>query len=81
MTSVVGILNKRGLAIAADSAVTRTRYRRGNEEEKVTKNGNKMVRMSDVDPIAVMITGSADFLGVPWDVIVRRFRQRRGEEK
>ena len=81
MTSVVGILNKRGLAIAADSAVTRTRSRRGNEEEKVTKNGNKMVRMSDVDPIAVMITGSADFLGVPWDVIVRRFRQRRGEEK
>jgi hypothetical protein len=26
MTAVVGILNKRGAAIAADSAVTRTRY-------------------------------------------------------
>jgi len=80
MTSVVGILNKRGLAIAADSAVTRTRNNSGRPEEKVTKNGNKMIRMSNDDPIAVMITGSADFLGVPWDVIVRRFRQRRGEE-
>lgn len=80
MTSVVGILNKQGLAIAADSAVTRTRNS-GRPEEKVTKNGNKMIRMSNDDPIAVMITGGADFLGVPWDVIVRRFRQRKGEEK
>lgn len=80
MTSVVGILNIQGLAIAADSAVTRTRNS-GRPEEKVTKNGNKMIRMSNDDPIAVMITGSADFLGVPWDVIVRRFRQRKGEEK
>lgn len=81
MTSVVGILNKQGLAIAADSAVTRTRNKSGKQEEKATKNGNKMVRMSNDDPIAVMITGGADFLGVPWDVIVRRFRQRKGEEK
>lgn len=77
MTSVVGILNKRGIAIAADSAVTRTRFKGRNE--KVTKNGNKMVRLSDVDPITVMITGNADFLGVPWDVIIRRYRQQNGK--
>ena len=78
MTSVVGILNKRGAAIAADSAVTRVRGKRGHGEEKVTKNGNKMVRLSDVNPIAVMITGNAEFLRVPWDVIVRRYRQKNG---
>jgi hypothetical protein len=78
MTSVVGILNKRGAAIAADSAVTRRRYKGGSRNEKVTKNGNKMVRLSDVDPITVMITGNADFLGVPWDVIIRRYRQQNG---
>ena len=78
MTSVVGILNKRGAAIAADSAVTRGRNKGGRRNVKVTKNGNKMIRLSDVDSIAVMITGNADFLGVPWDVIIRRYRQQKG---
>ena len=79
MTLVVGILNKRGAAIAADSAVTRNRDKGGPQQErKVTKNGNKMVRLSDVDPIAVMITGNACFLDVPWDVIIRRYRQQNG---
>ena len=58
MTSVVGILNKQGVAIAADSAVTRTR----GGQRKYTKNGNKMVRLCEAIPIAVMITGNADFL-------------------
>ena len=75
MTSVVGILNKQGVAIAADSAVTRTR----GGQRKYTKNGNKMVRLCETVPIAVMITGNADFLQTPWDVIVRRYRQKRGQ--
>lgn len=97
MTAVVGILNKRGLAIAADSAVTRERPIAQDEKEekkatqeleeeqdkrankKITKNGNKMIRLNEELPVAVMITGNADFLGVPWDVIVRRYRQRRGK--
>lgn len=54
MTAVVGILNKKGVALAADSAVTR----RIIDEEKVTKNGNKMVRLSNVLPISVMLTGN-----------------------
>ena len=34
MTSVVGILNKRGVAIAADSAVTRQRSKDGERAVK-----------------------------------------------
>ena len=79
MTSVVGILNKRGVALAADSAVTRQRRKDGRREEKYTKNGNKMVRLSDAVPVVVMITGNADYLTTPWDVIVRRYRQKRGQ--
>ena len=78
MTSVVGILNKQGVAIAADSAVTRGRIKDGSRQQKVTKNGNKMIRLSEAVPVAVMITGNADYLQVPWEVIVRRYRQRRG---
>ena len=74
MTAVVGILNKRGVAIAADSAVTRTR----SSKEKVTKNGNKMVRVSNAVPISVMVTGNGCFMGNPWDVVVRCYRRERG---
>ena len=75
MTAVVGILNKRGVAIAADSAVTRTRER----NRKVTKNGNKMLRVSNVVPVSVMLTGNANYVGNPWDVIVRQYRRERGD--
>lgn len=75
MTAVVGILNKRGAAIAADSAVTRTRY----NNRKITKNGNKMIRLSNCVPISVMITGNGDYLRTQWDIIVRHYRQHRGD--
>lgn len=45
MTAVVGLLNKRGVAIAADSAVTITRYRDGK------KNRNENHRVSTYDPV------------------------------
>ena len=78
MTTVVGILNKKGVAIAADSAVTRTPVR---GESKYTKNGNKMIRLCEAVPISVMLTGNNEFLGTPWEVIIRQYRTRRGKEK
>lgn len=77
MTTVVGILNKEGVAIAADSAVTR----KNRGTEKYTKNGNKMIRLCESVPISVMLTGNTDFLGNPWEVIVRRYRSERGKIK
>ena len=78
MTTVVGILNKKGVAIAADSAVTRNRRER---DSKCTKNGNKMIRLCEAVPISVMLTGNNEFLGTPWEVIIRQYRTRRGKEK
>lgn len=75
MTAVVGVLNKRGLAIAADSAVTRQR----NIERKITKNGNKMIRLSNKVPVSVMLTGNGAYLRTQWDIIVRYYRQHRGD--
>ena len=37
-----------------------------------------MLRLSSANPISVMITGSACLLYTPWDVIVRRYRQKHG---
>lgn len=78
MTTVVGILNKKGVAIAADSAVTRNRRKR---DSKCTKNGNKMIRLCEAVPISVMLTGNNEFLDVPWEIIIRQYRTRRGKEK
>ena len=74
MTAVVGIMNKRGVAIAADSAVTMVRH----NERKIANTANKMLRLSSAQPVSIMITGNATFLGTPWDVIIRRYRQKRG---
>lgn len=77
MTAVVALLNKKGVALAADSAVTRSIGR----NKKVTKNGNKMVRLSNVLPISVMLTGNGDFMGTQWDIIARHYREHRGDIK
>ena len=55
MTAVIGILNKEGAAIAADSAVTVSNYR----GEKILNSANKMIRLSEVAPIGVMICSNA----------------------
>lgn len=77
MTAVVGLLNKKGVAIAADSAVTRSSIK----GTKCTKNGSKMLRLSNAVPVSVMLTGNADYMNNPWEVIVRRYRQQRGDIK
>ena len=75
MTALVGILNVRGAAIAADSAVTMTRDR----NRKIANSANKMLRLSSAQPVSVMICGSGMFLGTPWDIVIRRYRQKWGQ--
>ena len=81
MTVVVGILNKKGVAIAADSATTNDMKNNstGEKEKKVVNSGNKMLRLSDKMPIAIMIVDSAQLVGLPWDVIIRWYRKQLGD--
>ena len=87
MTAIVGILNKRGIAIAADSAVTFpnadkkvTSNQRGEKviisQSKVINSGDKMLRLKDKQPVAVMIVGCALLRNLPWDVIIRWYRKK-----
>ena len=64
MTAIVGILNKKGVAIAADSAST--------TKKKIINSGNKMLRISDVIPAAVMVVNNSTLATMPWEVIIRR---------
>ena len=82
MTAVIGLLNKKGIALAADSAVTRsmTNDIHGYRVVKQwTKNGSQMLRLSNSAPISIMITGNGDYLNNPWEVIIRCYRRDRGD--
>lgn len=73
MTAIVAVLNKRAVAIAADSAVTM-----GNTH-KVVNSANKIFTLSKYHPVAVMTYSNASFMGVPWDIIIKEYRKELRE--
>lgn len=72
MTSEVIVLNKRGVVIAADSAVTMGGL--NGDQPRYSKAANKIFDVSSHGNVAVTIFGSADIDGVPWDIIFKEFR-------
>lgn len=74
MTAIVGVLNKHGVAIAADSAVTF-----GNTH-KVVHTGNKVFALSKFKPVSVATYGRLSFMGTPWDLIIKLYRQKLGRK-
>jgi hypothetical protein len=77
MTAEIGILNRNGVALAADSAVT-VGY---NGRQKVFNTANKLFALSKRHPVGIMIYGGADFMSVPWETIVKIFREELGDSK
>ena len=69
MTAEIAIINKSAVALAADSAVT-------IPNAKIYNQANKLFELSKVHPVGIMIFGSADFMGVPWEVIIKSFRAK-----
>lgn len=69
MTAEVGIINQRGIALAADSAVTIN----GN---KVTNSAVKLFTLDSSHYVGIMIYGNADLQSVPWEVIIKAYREK-----
>lgn len=76
MTAIVGILNKHGVAVAADSAMTVT----SGDSRKIYNTSQKIFPLSDGSPVAIMTYGSALFMGVPWEVIIGLYRKEHGRK-
>jgi hypothetical protein len=75
MTAVLGILNKQAVAIAADSAVTI-----GDPiNHKIFNRANKIFTLSKFHPVGVMIYNSANFMGTPWETIIKIYRKQLGD--
>jgi hypothetical protein len=71
MTAVIGILNKNGMTMAADSAVTVT----GGNSKKIYNTANKIFTLSKFHPIGIMIYSSSSFMETPWEIIIKLYRK------
>jgi hypothetical protein len=69
MTAVVGILNKKAVAIAADSAVTL-------HNGKIFNKANKIFTLSKYHPVGIMIHNVDSLMGTPWETIIKIYRQQ-----
>ena len=73
MTAEIALLNKTAVALAADSAVTLA------ESGKVYP-GNKLFALSRYQPVGVMIYNNAEFMDVPWETLIKMYRQSLGSD-
>ena len=76
MTAVIGILNKQGVALAADSAVTVI----GGNNKKIYNTANKIFTLSKYHPIGIMVYGSSSFMNTPWEIIIKLYRKEIGDK-
>ena len=79
MRSADVLMNRRAVALAADSATTASRWVRGERKTRYFKGANKLFHLSISDPVGLMINGSGNLQGVPWDVLIKSFRDHLGQ--
>src|SRR5690625_7876757 len=77
MTAEVVIMNKLGMSLAADSAITSGR----DGVPKVYNTANKLFSLSPNHHVGIMIYGAASFIEVPWDIVVKSCRDYLGAKR
>ena len=77
MTAEIAIMNRQAIALAADSAVTRQQ----EKGQKIFVSANKIFTLSKYCPVGIMVFGSASFMGVPWETVVKVYRNELGEQE
>lgn len=71
MTAIVGVLNKQGIAVAADSAETI------GGGIKIYDKANKIFTLSKHHPIGIAVYNNASFNScIPWEIIVKMYRRQ-----
>lgn len=73
MTAEVALMNRIGVALAADSAVTI-----GRDATKIYGSAEKLFQLSNTAPVGVMIYGNAVYQGLPWETIIKAYRHSLG---
>jgi hypothetical protein len=76
MTSEVVVMNRIGIALASDSAATV----RIDGRSKIY-HADKLFMLSNCHPVGIMIYNNSSLLGVPWEIIIKLFRQHIGNRE
>ena len=74
MTAEIAVLNKFGVALAADSAITVEHFHQGEIKTKVYNTANKLFSLSKYDPVGVMFYNTVTLGSVPWETIIKSYR-------
>src|SRR6266853_407482 len=74
MTAEIAILNKNGVALAADSAVTIQKP----GTQKIYNTANKLFMLSKYHPVGIMVYGVAELMGIPWETVIKIYREELG---
>jgi len=77
MTAEIAILNTFGVALAADSAVT---ISIGDNDKKIYNSVNKVFTLSKFFPVGVMIYSNAQFMDIEWEVLIKEYRKKLGDQ-
>jgi hypothetical protein len=72
MTCEVAVMNRRGIALAADSAVTL------GDSKKIYHTAEKLFLISPSVPVGIMTFGCADMMDVPWETIIKIYARKLG---
>ena len=73
MTAEVALLNKTAVALAADSAMTVG----GSGKTYPTP---KLFALTKHHPVGVMVYNNAEFMGIPWETLIKMYRRSLGTE-
>ncbi|MDU2020837.1 MAG: hypothetical protein E6736_11395 [Leclercia adecarboxylata] len=77
MTAEIAVFNKSAVALAADSAVT---ISGGDGVSKIYNGADKLFALSKYHPVGIMVFGSANLCGVPWEMLIKEFRKKIKDE-
>ena len=80
MTCEICVMNRHAAVLAADSASTVTRWVDGTVETRYFKGANKIFQLSHHQPVGVMIFNAADLLNVPWEILLKTFRDELADK-
>ncbi len=67
MTCQVAVMNKTGIALAADSAAT---FGKG---QKIYRAAEKLFQISQLPPVGLMLSGAAELMDMPWETIIKTY--------
>jgi hypothetical protein len=73
MTAEIAIINRGAVTLAADSAMTL--QVRG--QEKIYTSADKLFELSTRQPIAIMVYNNLEYMGVPFELAIKQFREAK----